>query len=86
LHELKNVIRRAGLFAVDNVISPEHLPAFQKEMPVTTALFDENNEKQHIINALQKSGGSKTIAAKLLNIDRKTLYNKMYAYHIDLNS
>ena len=85
MRELKNVIRRAVLFAVGNTIFPEHLPVFQKETPVTVALFDENDEKQRILNALQKSGGNKTIAAKLLNIDRKTLYNKIHVYQIDLN-
>jgi two-component system response regulator HydG len=85
LRELKNVIRRAVLFVAGNTIFPEHLPVFQKETPVTITLFDENDEKQRILNALQKSGGNKTIAAKLLNIDRKTLYNKIHAYQIDLN-
>jgi two-component system response regulator HydG len=86
LRELKNTIRRAVLFAAGNTILPEHLPVFQKEtVPATTALFDEVGEKQRIMNALQKSGGNKTIAAKLLNIDRKTLYNKMHAYRIDFS-
>ena len=86
LRELKNAIRRAVLFAADNTILPEHLPVFQKETITPTALFDENDEKQRILNALQKSGGNKTIAAKLLNIDRKTLYNKMHGYGIDFDS
>jgi len=86
LRELKNVIRRAVLFANGKTILPEHLPVFPKEsLPENFALFDEKNEKQRIVNALQKCGGNKTIAAKLLNIDRKTLYNKMHTYQIDLN-
>jgi len=86
LRELKNAIRRAVLFAAGNTILSEHLPAFQKEtISETSALFDERDEKQRILNALQKSGGNKTIAAKLLNIDRKTLYNKMHAYQIELS-
>ena len=86
LRELKNVIRRAVLFTNGKTIFPEHLPAFPKENSFENfALFDEKNEKQRIINALQKCGGNKTIAAKLLNIDRKTLYNKMHAFQILLN-
>ena len=86
LRELKNTIRRAVLFATDTTILPEHLPVFQKEATCAIAtLFDEKDEKQRIISALQKSGSNKTIAAKLLNIDRKTLYNKMHAYKIDLS-
>jgi len=86
LRELKNVIRRAVLFAGGDTILPKHLPVFQKEtVPQISILFDEKEEKQRIINALQRCGGNKTIAAKMLNIDRKTLYNKIHLYEIDFN-
>ena len=86
LRELKNTIRRAVLFASGNVILPEHLPIFPKDtLPEISSLFDGNEEKQRILQALQKCGGNKTLAAKMLNIDRKTLYNKMNLYNIDLN-
>ena len=85
LRELRNAIRRAVLFSGGDTILPEHLPVFQKEsIPSTFALFDEKDEKQRIENALDKCGGNKTIAAKMLNIDRKTLYNKMHGYGIEL--
>ena len=85
LRELKNVIRRATLFAPNTTIFPEHLPVFQEETtPDVAVLFDETDEKRRILNALQKCGGNKTIAAKLLNIDRKTLYNKMHGYGINI--
>jgi len=85
LRELKNAIRRAVLFVTGNTILPEHLPVFPAEptAPVS-ALFDEKDEKQRIINALKACGGNKTIAAKWLKIDRKTLYNKMHAYEIEI--
>ena len=83
LRELKNTIRRAVLFTTGNTIFPEHLPVFSKEtINENFTLFDEKDEKQRIVNALQRCGGNKSIAAKLLNIDRKTLYNKMHAHHI----
>jgi len=85
LRELKNTIRRAALFANGNIILSEHLPVFQNTPPQEfSSLFDEKEEKQRILNALQKSGGNKTIAAKMLNIDRKTLYNKMHEYGVEL--
>ncbi len=46
--------------------------------------FAEKSEKEIILNILNKSKNNKTKAAKLLNIDRKTLYNKLKAYNIDL--
>lgn len=43
-----------------------------------------NAERQAIIDVLEKTGFNKTRAAELLNIDRKTLYNKLKAYDIKL--
>ena len=49
------------------------------------ALYNNpEDEKDKILKALHKSNGNKTKAAKLLNIDRKTLYNKIHLYNIEL--
>ncbi len=40
-------------------------------------------EKEVIQNALQKTNNNKSKAAKLLNIDRKTLYNKIKLYDLE---
>jgi two-component system response regulator HydG len=42
----------------------------------------KENEKELIISALQEVDNNKTQAAKLLNITRKTLYNKMKEYSL----
>ncbi len=42
------------------------------------------DEKQKIISAIERSAGNKTLAAKILNIDRKTLYNKIHQYGLEL--
>ncbi|MSL94443.1 sigma-54-dependent Fis family transcriptional regulator, partial [Escherichia coli] len=48
------------------------------------ALRNEETEKEHILEALRQTGNNKSKAAQLLNIDRKTLYNKLKLYNIDL--
>lgn len=83
LRELRNVIRRAVLFASGNEITPDDLPAFTEPKTEDLALRPEN-EKQQIEIALRKARGNKTFAAQLLKIDRKTLYNKMHLYGIKL--
>ena len=89
LRELRNVIRRATLFAENNEISADNLPVLknktQKAPEVEDMALQPGDEKEQILAALKKARGNKTVAAKLLQIDRKTLYNKMHLYGIDLN-
>ena len=98
LRELRNVIRRSVLFTKDNVLRKENLPDFPKDnksqIVVKTehqesenrdlSLNNKANEKEQIIAALNQARGNKTVAAKMLQIDRKTLYNKMHLYGIEL--
>ena len=49
-------------------------PVRQNAVPT---LHDEADERQRIEEALRQTGGNKAKAARLLGIDRKTIYNKM---------
>jgi len=83
LRELRNAIRRAVLFAQTNEITPETLPTFvpKAQSDETIELgFNPENEKKQIETALKIAKGNKAAAARLLKIDRKTLYNKMEKY------
>lgn len=85
VREMKNVVKRATLLSQGNTIETNALPSELFETP-PEQLVDfsiENNEKQLIINALQRANQNKTEAAKILNITRKTLYNKLKLYHLD---
>lgn len=88
LRELRNVIRRATLFAENQEITEDNLPVLpnrlQKVQDVDDMALQPGDEKEQIIAALKKARGNKTVAAKLLQIDRKTLYNKMHLYEIEL--
>ena len=83
LRELRNVIRRAVLFAGGNEITPSDLPLLN-EPKVDDFALRPNNEKEQIEAALHEARANKTLAAQLLKIDRKTLYNKMHLYGIKL--
>jgi two-component system response regulator HydG len=87
LRELRNVIMRSVLLTPGSVVPLEVIPrevvAPQKEQQEKIDLSVQQNEKQLILSALEKTGNNKTQAAKLLNITRKTLYNKLKHYQID---
>ena len=94
LRELRNVIRRSVLFAEGDMIEIGDLPVFTSDishMEIKPQQVERDsyalrpdNEKEQIEAALEKARGNKTVAAKLLQIDRKTLYNKMHLYGISL--
>ncbi len=84
LRELKNVIKRAVLLSPSPTIPMEVIPK-EVLMPKTKPVKNftrEFNEKQLILNALKEADNNKTRAAKLLNITRKTLYNKIEQYNL----
>ena len=89
IRELRNVIRRCVLFAEGETIEAEDLPVFPDFIDKTPASNDDfalrpGNEREQIEAALAKARGNKTVAARLLQIDRKTLYNKMHQLGLDL--
>ena len=88
LRQMKNIIKRATLFAKGPLISELELPSELLNQETdnsneSPALRDEMYEKRQIIKALKESNNNKSQAAALLRIDRKTLYNKMKLYNIE---
>ncbi|MCY6484355.1 sigma 54-interacting transcriptional regulator [Clostridium aestuarii] len=88
VRQLENVIERAINVVEDGEkISPEHLP-----VKITGIVFNQKvesldevlnkTEKHAIINALTMCYGNKTKAAKMLNISRSTLYEKMNKHNM----
>lgn len=84
LRELRNMVRRMVLFASKDTITPNDIPTFAAAPAGEELTLRPENEREQIENALHKARGNKTIAAQLLKIDRKTLYNKMHLYGIKL--
>ena len=87
LRELSNVIKRATLLTQTDIIDANVLPNELTQLKETSgnspSFSTKENEKALIINALKEANNNKTNAAKLLNITRKTLYNKIKEYNIN---
>ena len=87
LRELKNMVKRAVLLTQANIIPIKVLPheiSVAKSSDESYGLFKNKNEESLILDALDKAQGNKSKAARLLDIDRKTLYNKLKQYDIKL--
>jgi DNA-binding NtrC family response regulator len=98
VRELRNVLERATILA-DDWITRDHLPNFSGatsepekitvssliELPFTEAKdkLVSDLEKEYILQALAKSKGNKAKAARALNINYRTLYEKMKKYGIE---
>ncbi len=82
VRELRNCIERAVIFCDGHAIGEEHLPAQYVKMreqgfPDSLEAVYERLSREKISEALARTSGEKQKAARLLNISRKTLYNRM---------
>lgn len=94
VRELKNVIERAVILCNDDELQADHLPleiqdgysklSTPSEFSPFGAYGDslEEMEKRHIMHVLKKYGGNKSKTARMLNISRSTLREKMKNYGI----
>ena len=84
VRELKDTVLYAAFHSKTDVISAADLNFSQSEPETDTGykLQDPSAEKAKIVAALEQAEGNKTLAAKLLKIDRSTLYVKMHQYGI----
>jgi two-component system response regulator HydG len=94
LREMKNVVKRSVLLSDGNTIGlntipPEMLESVrqtsrEKQAPVyDLKALQEVQEREMIVKTLQEVRYNKSKAARILNIDRKTLYLKMEKYGIE---
>lgn len=87
LRQMKNTVMRATLLSQGDYIQFDVLPREMLDGNRTeersTLLRDPNDERARIVNALRSCGGNKSMAAKMLGVDRKTLYNKLKALNIE---
>lgn len=102
VRELENIIERAVILDVDDIIDKDDLPESifdeKKNLAVgSSASIIQDRlkplkealrepEKVHILNILQEVGWNKKKAALRLGVNRTTLYNKLRLHNIGSNS
>lgn len=95
LRELRNVVRRSALLTGGDKIQADTLPWEIMNQRVTDHSGDKKNEGglkdaaakaeyETILKVLKEVKYNKTKAAEILNIDRKTLYNKIKNFQQDI--
>ncbi|MGB8065471.1 MAG: sigma-54 dependent transcriptional regulator [Candidatus Sulfotelmatobacter sp.] len=91
VRELENLIERAAILSTTGEISAEDVErasgagalSSAKEEPATTL---KEVERQQIMRALREAAGNRSLAARKLGIERKTLYKKAQRLGIDLDA
>lgn len=88
VRELENIIERVVTLSQGEVIKKEEIPLPFSTLPSAgyPSLSEITNqaEREYIIRVLKLTGGSRTRAAELLGISRKTLWEKINAYGIEI--
>ncbi len=90
IRELKSALHYAFTIAEKGPLDSNHLPPQMSAATPTTAeaVFSgsqkEQKEKRELIEALRETSGNQTRAAKLLGINRVTVWNRMRKYGLDL--
>ncbi len=84
IRELRNIIEYAYIFCDSDEIKPEHLPEYIKIKPSQKASsIQQSKESDLILKALEQAKWNKQKAAKILGINRTTLWRKMKKFGIN---
>lgn len=94
VRELENLIERAAIFSGTGEITIDDLEKQRAHPPPESAEIAPTRpsetlrdaEKQQILRVLREAGGNRSLAARRLGIERKTLYKKARRLGIDLDS
>jgi DNA-binding NtrC family response regulator len=90
VRELENAIERALVLGRGTVIDADDLPEPVRQTPAPVGAPEAAGavrplaevERDEILRALKSVGGNKAAAARLLGMDRKTLYRKLESYAV----
>jgi len=87
VRELENVIERALVLGAGNVLGLADLPSRLRDQTSCEARMTKGQrladvEREHIVRTLHDVAGNKAAAARVLGLDRKTLYRKLTLHRI----
>lgn len=92
VRELQNCIERAVVLTQHDRITVEDLPDAVRDHKATRVILDTEDpaelptldkvEQRYIERVIQAVGGNKRMAARILGIDRKTLYRRLERYGV----
>jgi DNA-binding NtrC family response regulator len=93
VRELRNAIERAVALTLYDNIASEDLPEKVHDFRGSRMAFDSENpadlipleeiERRYILHVLDTVGGNRSLASRILGLDRKTLYRKLQQYDED---
>lgn len=89
VRELANILERAVILCQGRILQAEHIQILPAKTDHKGFYSLEEAEKQHILEALQKSGGilaGPNGAAELLRVNRSTLWSRMRKLGINSSS
>ena len=87
IRELENIVQRLLIHCTGDLVLPQHFRTDLGEIG-TTAVRDnrqcwpalDEHEKQYVMEVLDEVEGNKSAAAKILGIDRVSLWRKIKRY------
>jgi DNA-binding NtrC family response regulator len=89
VRELRNILERLTVLGsgeeLDAAEVAAHLPRPDREVEGGLPTLEEM-ERRHILKVLRYTGGNRARAAQILDVDPKTLYNKLKAYEAEKGS
>ena len=90
VRELKSAFEYAFVSCNGGAILPQHLPTELikgRSVGETEGISSESLEKikkQRLMDALRKSGGNQSAAARILGISRTSVWNQVRKFHIKI--
>lgn len=82
VRELENTIERAVVLCSGTTIEKHHLALQSAHQAVAMGRTLEDVEREHVQHILEETGWNISRSAKILDIDRVTLYNKIHRYNL----